>query len=92
MRHEKAAAFQWVLRTSSARSAWRTRLAVVRLEMRPDLRKIDEPVDLAKQVIVRDMALDAEAVGRCGRTVATRVFLGEVHPLTILGCELRVLR
>src|SRR6266581_4832882 len=30
--------------------------------MRPDLRKVDEPIDLAKQVIVRDMPLEAEAV------------------------------
>ena len=30
--------------------------------MRPDLRKVDEPVDLAKQVIVRDMPFQAEAV------------------------------
>ena len=30
--------------------------------MRPNLRKVDEPVDLAKQVIVRDMPFQAEAV------------------------------
>jgi hypothetical protein len=30
--------------------------------MRPDLRKVDKPVDLAKQVIVRNMPLKAEAV------------------------------
>ena len=30
--------------------------------MRSNLRKVDEPVDLAKQVIVRDMPLEAEAV------------------------------
>jgi hypothetical protein len=30
--------------------------------MRPDLRKVDKPVDLAKQVIVRNMPLEAEAV------------------------------
>ena len=29
--------------------------------MRPDLRKVDERVDLAKKVMVRDMALEAEA-------------------------------
>ena len=39
-----------------------TRLAVVRLQMRPDLRKVDKPVDLAKQVIVWNMPLEAEAV------------------------------
>ena len=39
-----------------------TRLAVVRLQMRPDFRKVDEPVDLANQVIVRDMPLEAEPV------------------------------
>src|SRR5271166_3079064 len=39
-----------------------TRLAVVWLQMRPDLRKVDEPIDLAKQVIVRDMPFQAEAV------------------------------
>src|SRR5271166_4081647 len=30
--------------------------------MRPDLRKVDKPVDLAKQVIVRDMPFQAEAI------------------------------
>ena len=39
-----------------------TRLAVVRLQMRSNLRKVDEPVDPAKQVIVGDMPLKAEAV------------------------------
>jgi hypothetical protein len=39
-----------------------TRLAVVRLQMRSDLRKVDKPVDRAKQVIVRNMPLEAEAV------------------------------
>ena len=39
-----------------------TRLAVIRLQMPPNLRKVDEPVDLAKQVIVGDMPLEAEAV------------------------------
>ena len=34
-----------------------TRLAIVRLQMPPNFRKVDEPVDLAKQVIVRDMPL-----------------------------------
>src|SRR5580698_8693863 len=32
------------------------------LQMRPNLRKVDEPIDLAKQVIVGDMPLEAEAV------------------------------
>ena len=39
-----------------------TRLAVIRLQMPPDLRKVDKTVDLAKQVIVRNMPLEAEAV------------------------------
>src|SRR6202042_274986 len=39
-----------------------TRLAVVRLQMRPNLRKVDEPINLAKQMTVRDMPLEAEAV------------------------------
>ncbi len=39
-----------------------TRLAVIRLQMPPDPRKVHKPVDLAQQVIVRDMALKAEAV------------------------------
>jgi len=30
--------------------------------MRSNLRKVDEPVDLAKQVIVGDMPLEAEAL------------------------------
>jgi hypothetical protein len=30
--------------------------------MRADLRKVDEPVDLAQQVIARNMTLEAEAV------------------------------
>ena len=30
--------------------------------MRPNLGQVDEPIDLAKQVIVRDMPLKAEAV------------------------------
>ena len=47
---------------SSGSIEGQTRLAVVRLQMRPNLRKVDEPVDLAKQVIVRDMPFEAEAV------------------------------
>src|ERR1700678_2724655 len=39
-----------------------TRLAVIRLQMPPDLRKVHKTVDLAKQVIVRDVPLEAEAV------------------------------
>ena len=39
-----------------------TRLAVVGFKMRPNLRQIDKPVDLAKQMIVGDMTLEAEAV------------------------------
>src|ERR1700735_627635 len=39
-----------------------TRLAIVRLQTRSNLRKVDEPVDPAKQVIVGDMPLKAEAV------------------------------
>ena len=38
------------------------RLAVVGPQMRPNLRQVDEPVDLAQQVIVRDVPLKAEAV------------------------------
>jgi hypothetical protein len=30
--------------------------------MRPDLRKVDKPIDLAKQVIVRNMTLEAKAI------------------------------
>ena len=41
-----------------------TRLAVVPLQMLSNLRKVDEPVDLAKQVIVRDVPLE----GRTRRT------------------------
>jgi hypothetical protein len=37
-------------------------VAIVEPQMRPNLRKVDEPVDLAKQVIVGDMPLEAEAV------------------------------
>jgi hypothetical protein len=37
-------------------------LAVIGLKMRPNLRQIDEAVDLAQEVIVRDMTLNAEAV------------------------------
>src|SRR6202042_982183 len=39
-----------------------TRLAVVRLQMRSNLRKVDEPVDPEKQVIVGDMPLKAKAL------------------------------
>ena len=39
-----------------------TRLAIIRLQMPPDLRKVYKTVDLAKQVIVRDVPLEAEAV------------------------------
>jgi hypothetical protein len=39
-----------------------TRLAVIRLEMPPDLRKVHKTIDLAKQVTVRDVPLKAEAV------------------------------
>jgi hypothetical protein len=38
------------------------RLAVVRLKMRPQPGQIDEAVDLAQQVTIRDMSLEAEAV------------------------------
>jgi hypothetical protein len=31
-------------------------------QMRPNLRKVDEPVDLAQQMVVGDMPLEAEAV------------------------------
>ena len=37
-------------------------LAVIGLKMRPNLRQIDEAVNLAQEVIVRDMTLKAEAV------------------------------
>src|ERR1700729_175661 len=37
-------------------------LAVVAFKMRPNFRQIDEAVDLAQEVIVRDMTLKAEAV------------------------------
>ena len=37
-------------------------LAVVGFKMRPNLRQIDEAVNLAQEVIVRDMTLKAEAV------------------------------
>jgi hypothetical protein len=33
--------------------------------MRPNLRQIDEAVNLLQEVIVRDMTLKAEAVGQC---------------------------
>src|ERR1700722_20754774 len=39
-----------------------THITVIRLQMPPNVRKVDEPGDLAKQVIVRDMPLEAEAV------------------------------
>src|ERR1700729_4252731 len=38
-----------------------TRLAVVRLQMRPNLGQVDEPIDLAQQMIVGDMPFEAEA-------------------------------
>jgi hypothetical protein len=37
-------------------------LAVVGFKMRPNFRHVDEAVDLAQEVIVRDMTLKAEAV------------------------------
>src|SRR5215472_1723613 len=39
-----------------------SRLAIIGFKMRPNLRQIDEAVDLAQEVIVRDMTLKAEAV------------------------------
>src|SRR5271154_1548702 len=37
-------------------------VAIVGTQMRPNLGQVDEPIDLAKQVTVRDMPLKAEAV------------------------------
>ena len=39
-----------------------THVAVVRLKVSPNARQIDEPIDLAQQVIARDVSFQAEAI------------------------------
>jgi hypothetical protein len=51
-------------------------LAVVRLQMRPDLRKVDKPVDLAKQVIETGRLHSAQPRPRHSNTTSLSLRLG----------------
>ena len=49
-------------RLPGSRELWPSDLAVVGFKMRPNLRQIDEAVNLAQEVIARDMTLKAKAI------------------------------